>query len=220
MNKSKRHEQCEKTKNIFRELRFCSGKNWRELFVWLDSRLPGLVAGDSNMRHLGNGLRSLNDDELLSVSKLALSSGYSGKYLCAASTYIPPTDNEIDDKKKARRHEKYLADDPIEKVIHGPMRRAKEEKIRRVAELEETLAKLSPAGFSHAEILYMVYSWLVLNHPTSERGKRQAHLVLFREVFEGDPFQSPIIPESLPNNFVLPEHDEEMPYFIKCLVTT
>lgn len=210
-------EQFQKTKNLLGELRSRSGKNWKELYAWIESSLPGLVSGESNMRQLGSGHRFLSDDELSRVAKQALLNGYGGEQAKAAVAYIPPSEAEIKRAERERRHERYLMEDPVERIMVGPMRMAGEEKRRRASALNEALSRMSPAGYSHAEILYMVHSWLVKNPPSIERGKRQGRIVFVQDDHENS-LRRAIFPESLPSNFALPEHLDGMPHFIECHV--
>lgn len=210
-------EQFQKTKNLLLEIRSCSGMKWGDLYAAVDSTLPGLVSCESNVRQLGSGHRYLSGEELSRLAKWALKKGWGGDHARAAIAYVPPSDEEKQAIEQAKRHERYLQEDPMERVIHGPMRMVEQEKHRSVAALDEALAKLSPAGFTHAEILYMVYSWLIKNPPTSQRGSRQRDIVLVPDK-EGRGLDGAIYPESFASNFALPEHRNGFPHFIKCLI--
>ena len=211
-------EQFTKTKELFGEIRSRSGKNWKELYAWLETRLPGLVSGESNMRQLGSGHRYLTDEKLANVAKQALLEGYDGEHARAAIAYIPPTEEERKAAVQEQRRERYVREDPMARLIEGPMRDAKEERRRCAAALGAALSRMSPAGFSHADVLYMVQSWLIKNPPTAERGKRKRRIVAVPEEHGPNLFERAIFPESLPNNFALPEHRNGMPHFIECRV--
>lgn len=211
-------EQFHKTQELFGEIRLRSGKNWKELYVWLETRLPGLVSGESNMRQIGTGHRYLTDEKLAEIAKQALLDGCGGDHARAAVAYIPPTEEEHKAAVREQRRERYVMEDPRQRLIHGPMRDALAERRRCTAALNTALSRMSPAGYSHADVLYMVQSWLIKNPPTAERGKRQRWIVAAPEEHGPNPFERAIFPESLPNNFALPEHRNGMPHFIECRV--
>lgn len=211
-------EQFNKTKELLGEIRSRFGKNWKELYAWLDTRLPGLVSGESNMRQLGSGHRYLTDEKLANVAKQALLEGYGGQHARAAIAYIPPTEEERKAAKQEQRHVRYVMEDPEQRLIYGRMRDAKEERQRCAAALDAALSRMSPAGYSYADVLYMVQSWLIKNPSTAERGKRQHWIVAAPEELGENPFEREILPESLPSNFSIPEHRTGMPHYIECQV--
>lgn len=210
-------EQFQKTKNLLLEIRSRSGMKWSDLYAAVDSDLPGLVSCESNIRQFGAGHRYLSDEKLSGLAKWALTKGWGGDHARAAIAYVPQSEEEMQDIERAKRHERYLQEDPMERIIHGSMRMVEQEKRRCVVSLDLTLAKLSPAGFTHAEILYMVYSWLIKNPPASQRGSRQRDIVLANGT-DGRGLDSAIYPESLASSFTLPEHNNGFPHFMKCLI--
>lgn len=211
-------EQNLKTKNIFREISMLSGKNWKELYYWLDLKLPGVVSGESHMRQLGAGNRSISDEKLAVVAKLALHENIGGNFSQESAEYIPLSDEEIKELKKRKRSQRYLSESPKERLIDGPMRDASAERRRCAAKLDEALSTMASAGYSCVDVLYMVNSWLIKTPPKVERGSRQNWLVSAPEELGNNTFSRAFYPESLPRNFVLPEHLDGMPYFIECSV--
>ena len=211
-------DKHQSTKNLFAEISSISGKNWKEMYVWLDLKLPGIISGESHMRQLGSGNRGLSDIKLAGVAKLALQENYGGAYALESAAYIPPNDAELKEEKKTKRSLLYISEDPIERLIDGPMRHANEERRRCAAMLHDALSKMAPAGYSCSDVLYMVNSWLIKTPPTSERGKRQSWIVAAPEEIGQHTFERAIHPDSLPSNFVIQEHLDGMPYFIECRV--
>lgn len=206
------------TGKLFTEIYSNSGKNWKQLYVWLDTNLPGYVSGESHMRQLGSGNRFLSDEKLACVAKLALKEKVGGECACELAVYITPSETEKKKEEKTRRSLRYICEDPVERLIDAPMRHANEERRRCAAMLNEALLKMAPAGYSCVDILYMVNAWLVKTPPSTERGKRQNWIVSAPEEIGPRTFERAIYPESLPSNFVLPEHLDGMPYFIECKV--
>lgn len=219
MSKSKTPRiQYDKTTQLLGELKTLSKKNWKGLYVWMETRVPGLVSGECRMRQLGNGHRYLSDDNLAAIAQQAILAGYGGKRARAAVAYIPPSEEELKAAEQELRRERYVAEDPVERLTEGPMRSAHAERVRCAAALDAALSKMSPAGYSHADVLYMVQSWLIKNSPTAERGKRQSWIVAAPEEHGQSPFERAIFPESLPNSFAIPEHRTGMPHYIECQV--
>lgn len=211
--------QYEKTQSLLAEIGTRSGISWKNLYVVLEQGCPGLVSGESNMRQLANGHRFLNDEKLATLAKWAISKGWGGDVARAAIAFVAPTAESLLKAVQAKRREQYLKGDPVSRIIKNPMRLAEQEKRRSVAALDAALAKMSPAGFSHADILYMAYSWLIKNPPTNKRGTRQPNIVLSDDV-QGRGLEAPVFPESLPGNFSLPEHRDGIPWKIECRVST
>jgi hypothetical protein len=213
-------EQFYKTHELLIEIRSLSQLKWTDMYSKLIPAKLGFISGETHLRQLGTGHRFLSDANLSKLATWALSNEWGGDLARAAAAYIEPSRKEIDDLEMAKRHEQYLLADPMERVINNPMREAELAKRRSAAMLDGALSALSPAGYSHADIQYMVHSWLTKNPPTSDRGKRQRKIVLFDDP-DTRGFDATIYPESLPTNFSLPEHrDGLFPCFIKCRFST
>lgn len=210
--------QFDKTQSLFREVSVRAAITSTALFKIVDLEIPGIVSDPSHWRQLANGHRFLTDAKLAKLSKWALLKNWGGDQARAAIAYITPTQEELDALERAKRHEQYLQADPIERIIVGLMRMSAQEKNRTAAMLDAALANLSPAGFSHADILYMVHSWLIKNPPTNKRGNRQRNIVLVDDP-EGRGLNHPVFPESLPNNFSMPEDRDGHPCFIECKIS-
>lgn len=210
--------QFDKTQSLLREVEALSARKLADLFRLVDSEIPGIVSDQSHFRQLANGHRFLTDAMLAKFSGWALQRNWGGDQARAARAYIPPTDEEVDALESAKRHEKYLQADPIERVVNGPMRATRHEQNRTAAMLNSALSDLSPSGFSHADILYMVHSWLIKNKPTCERGIRQSNIVLadFSDVRGLD---SPVFPNSLPINFSMDGDRDGQACYIECKIT-
>ena len=211
--------QYEKTQALLAEMHLLSGKYWKDIHAVLEQNCPGLVSSESKLRLLANGHRFLDDQKLATLAKWAISNKWGGEVARAAIAYVAPTDESLLKIKQAKRHERYLKDDPMDRIIKTPMLMAEQEKRRSLSNLDDALSKLSPVGFSHSEILYMVHSWLIKNPPTNKRGNRQRNIVLSDDV-QGRGLEAPLFPESLPGNFSLPEHRNGVPWEIKCQVST
>lgn len=211
-------QQFIKTQSLFREVWGLASISWVNLFKVIDLEIPGMISGPSHLRQLANGHRFLADANLAKLSKWALLKNWGGDQARAAIAFIPPTQEELDELVSEKRHNQYLQADPLERIINGPMRTAAQERTRTAARLDAALVNLSPAGFSHADILYMVHSWLIKNPPTNKRGRRQRNIVLF-DVPEGRGLDGPVFPESLPNHFSMPDDRDGHPCFIECKIS-
>lgn len=207
-------QQFEKTQSLLREIYARAGLTWIALFKAIDAESPGLVSGDSHLRQLGNGHRFLSDTNLAKLATWALLKNWGDDQARAAIAYTPPSQEELDEIDRAKRHDQYLQAYPLERIIEGPMRTAAQEKTRAAVALDVALANLSPAGFSHADILYMVHSWLIKNPPTNKRGRRQRDIVIIDGV-DGRGLDRPVFPESLPSNFSIPDHRDGHPCSIE-----
>ena len=215
--RTKQH-QFDKTQSLLREVSVRAAITSTALFKVVDLEIPGIISGPSHLRQLANGHRFLTNANLAKLSKWALLKNWGGDQARAAIAYIPPTQEELDALERAKRHEQYLEADPIERIINGPMRTAAQEKNRTAAALDAALANLSPAGFSHADILYMVHSWLIKNPPTNKRGRRQRDIVI-ADGADGRGLDRFVFPDSLPSNFSIQDHRDGHPCNIECKIS-
>jgi len=211
--------QYQKTQALLDEIRSRSGKLLKDLYAALGQGSVGVASSETHLRQLASGHRFLTDEKLAQLAKWAIRKRWGGPAARAAVAYVAPTSGALAAAEREKRHKRYLTEDPVKRIIENPMAMAEQEKRRSVAELDAALAKMSPAGFSHADILYMVYSWLVKNPPTNKRGKRQRNIVLVDDP-RGRGLEAPIFPESLPPNFSLPEHRNGFPWHVECLTRT
>ncbi len=211
--------QYEKTQALLDEIRSRSNRSLQNLYAVIASECGGVVSGDSHLRQLASGHRFLTDENLAKLAKWAIGKQWGGAVARGAVAYVAPDDKSSVEVKRKKRHERYLMDDPVNRIVEGPMAMVEQERRRSVAALDAALSKMSPAGFTHSEVLYMVYSWLVKNPPTARRGKRQRNIVLVDDP-QGRGLEAPIFPESLPPNFSLPEHHNGFPWNVECQVWT
>ena len=211
-------QQYEKTKSLLQEVKALASINWDNLFKVIDLEIPGMISCPSHLRQLANGHRYLTDANLAKLSKWAMLKNWGGNQARAALSFIPPTQEELDELERANRHDQYLEADKLERIINGPMRNAAQEKLRVSATLDSALTKLSPAGFSHADILYMVHCWLIKNPPSNMRGLRQRDIVTV-DGADGRGLGWAVFPESLPNNFSMPDDRDGHPCLIECKIS-
>jgi hypothetical protein len=211
--------QRARTKAILNEIKDCSRQNWVDLFKSFDETVLGYISSYDRLRQLGSGARALSAEALACVARFAISKGWAGELCEFAALYVPPSKDEIAELLRKRRHREYLDQDPIERIIRGPMKMALAEQRRAVANLTQALSEMSPAGYSHAATLYMVYAWLMQNPPNNQRGKRQRPIVLARSEHQKSHFNEMFFPDDLPVNLLLAEHNEPCPYTISCKVT-
>lgn len=194
--------QYKKTQALLNELfKLSKMKLWKDLYVEIEKKHPGIVTGRSHLGMLVNGHRFLTDANLYQIAEWAKSKHWAGKEARAALNYVAPSEGDLLADKQLKKSEQYNKSVDSMNIVKA----SKTLRNTTVAALGDALAKMSPAGFSNSDVMYMVHSWLTKNPETSKRGKRQRQLAGW-DLSMGGGLSMPLEPDVLPKNFVIEEH--------------
>ncbi len=220
----------ETTKRLLREIWKKSEVTWAELFVAIDYEFQGkyqklcepcldqnLISSANQLRQLGSGKRCLKEEMLIKMALWALSKKWGGDVAEEVKNTMPLVSRDLIGDEKSRRRQRRQENKFLEEGFGRVSEQARVEKRRVVSELDNTLRQLTPAGFSYADILYMVHSWLKLNPPSVERGAKQETLMHIVDP-DAQGFFEIVFPDALPKNFALQQHINGDPFVIKCEV--
>lgn len=221
-----------RTKFLLQEIKKLSGMTWEEMYLKISVAFPApidtsthstkhklFVNSVENLKKLGNGTQHLSEEFLPILASWAIKKKWGGEVAKATKLYQPRTRQEIEQEENFRRHQQYRDKLPLHELIANRLIKSEQERGRAAEGINEALFNMVDAGFSHADILYMVHCWLKLHPPSIDSPTSKLTSPIYSDPGVEN-FFNMVDMEHLPNDFVLPEHKNGKTYRVSCLVYT
>lgn len=157
----------ETTRKLLSEIKSISGKKWNELSMMLEVDCPDINCSVDRLKKCASSSTTyLRDNEMIRIASWAMTRNFGGEQCLKLSQQRELTADEVELNKHLRRNANSNLDcERQNELISQQYKKQMKSGKTSTAQLKGALDEICRAGFTPAEVLYMTYSWLLLNYP-------------------------------------------------------